>query len=414
MPFDARPCPNRFSVPYAVRRPAVPQARPSEGAPACSSGRVVGVSAPFGGMPTRWDPESGPSTRVAVVVPGAGYSPAHPLLEFGRQALLQHDWTVQQIWWDQPNGLSDDEQAAWVCDQVRTTLHAETGAERALLLAKSLGTLAAPVAADNGLDAIWMTPLFDDETSIDAIARNAARGARQLLVGGLADPSWDPARARRLGCEVVDFPETTHFMHVPGNAVRTAKIHLDVTRVVDRFLTDLDSGPDSSLDSARRGSRWGGEEGGHLRNFGYLLDGRLAGLAHPGFGGHLDAALQELRGRGITALVSLDEAGISPEVARAHGLEHRHLPVSDFEPPTLGQADAFVAFVDDQLARGGQVAAHCQAGIGRTGTMLAAYLIAHGQSVDAATTEVRRRRSFSVESDSQLRFLEAYAAHRAR
>lgn len=355
------------------------------------------MSRPFGGMPTRWDPDDGPSSRVAVVAPGSGYSPAHPLLEFGRQSLLQHGWSVQQIWWDEPEGdLSTDERATWVCDQVRTALESlgPEPIDRALVLAKSLGTLSAPVAAQYGLDAIWMTPLFTHPASIDAIAANAASGARQLLVGGLADPAWDPVRARTLGCEVVDIVDATHFMHVPLDAVRTAQLHVDVTRAVDRFLTGLAAGTEQ------------------LRNFSWLLDGRLAGLAHPGYDGRLGPALDALRDAGVTALVSLDEVGISPEVAREHGLEHRHIPITDFEPPTAGQADAFVAFVDDQLRAGGRVAAHCQAGIGRTGTMLAAYLIAHGVRVDDALERLRERRRYSVESESQRRFLTEYAAHR--
>jgi atypical dual specificity phosphatase len=149
-----------------------------------------------------------------------------------------------------------------------------------------------------------------------------------------------------------------------------------------------------------------------LRNFGYLIDGKLAGLAHPGFGPELDSALDTLAGNGFTALVSLDEAGIDVDTARAHGMAYWHIAIDDFSPPTAEQADEFVGVVDDELDRGGQVAVHCQAGIGRTGTMLAAYLIAHGASVGSAIDEVRSRRRNSVESDSQRRFLEEYAIHR--
>lgn len=117
-----------------------------------------------------------------------------------------------------------------------------TGAERRLILAKSLGTMSAPVAAAYGLDAIWLTPLFFHEPSITAIADNAVGGARQLLVGGLADPSWDPVRARALGCEVVDYADTTHFVNVPGDVVRTAEIHVDVTRTMDAFIGGLAGG----------------------------------------------------------------------------------------------------------------------------------------------------------------------------
>lgn len=119
------------------------------------------MSEPFGGMPTRWDPDPGPSSSVVVILPGSGYSPAHPLLEFGRQSLLQHGWTVQQVWWDQPRDMENQQDTAeWVCQQADAALDTESEADRLLVLAKSLGTLASPVVAERGLDAIWMTPLF--------------------------------------------------------------------------------------------------------------------------------------------------------------------------------------------------------------------------------------------------------------
>src|SRR5207244_9548749 len=58
---------------------------------------------------------------------------------------------------------------------------------------------------------------------------------------------------------------------------------------------------------------------------------------------------------------------------------------------TFDQVDEFVAFVDSKIAEGKKVLVHCYAGRGRTGTMLAAYLIHQGMSSDAAVREIRER-----------------------
>jgi len=189
----------------------------------------------FGGLPTRWEPD-GDSRGLALVLPGRAYSPSAPLLEFARRALLQHGFTVQQVWWDSES-RGDEDADRWVRRQVTDAL-AEEDADHVVLVAKSLGTRAASYAAERGLDAIWLTPLLVEPTLAEAIAANAGR---QLLVGGLADELWDPAVARELadnGCDVLTVADADHAMGT-GDAVRTAEIHVEVARAVDSFLVGL-------------------------------------------------------------------------------------------------------------------------------------------------------------------------------
>jgi len=46
--------------------------------------------------------------------------------------------------------------------------------------------------------------------------------------------------------------------------------------------------------------------------------------------------------------------------------------------PTQAQVNEFVRFVDEMLDRGQAVLVHCRGGYGRTGTMLACYLVSRG------------------------------------
>ncbi|WP_416955438.1 hypothetical protein ACNKF0_02335 [Nocardioides sp. T5] len=187
----------------------------------------------FGGLPTRFEP-TGASRGLAIVAPGRAYSPAAPLLELARLALLQHDLTVQQLWWDSTT-RGDEDAEAWVRRHVAAA-HAREDADHVLVVGKSLGTRAASYAAERGLDAIWFTPLLVDPVVAEGIAANPGR---QLLVGGLADELWDPAVARELadaGCDVLEVPDADHSMGTP-DAVRTAEIHLEVARAVEEWLS---------------------------------------------------------------------------------------------------------------------------------------------------------------------------------
>jgi len=109
--------------------------------------------------------------------------------------------------------------------------------------------------------------------------------------------------------------------------------------------------------------------------------------------------LRALRRAGFTAIVSLECDDPFLGDIPAAGLRHVRLCVEDFSAPTLDQLVAFNTLVEEELARGGKVLAHCYAGRGRTGTMLASRLIRGGMSVEAAVKEVRAR---ILETDGTL------------
>jgi len=184
---------------------------------------------------TSFEPEGEP-VGTAVLVPGSGYPPQAPLLFFAGQALLQHGWRVEHHWWDPPAEASVDEINAWVRAEVEGAL---PNAARALVVGKSLGTRAAPLAAEREIPAVWLTPLLGSPFVVEAIAANPAP---QLLVGGTADQLWDSRVARTLessACSVLEVPDADHVMLVPGDSVRGVSVHLEVQRAVDSWLDRL-------------------------------------------------------------------------------------------------------------------------------------------------------------------------------
>lgn len=145
------------------------------------------------------------------------------------------------------------------------------------------------------------------------------------------------------------------------------------------------------------------------RGFLWLKKGKLAGTPRPGIIHDLDYDLAILKRVGVTTLLSLTER--PPDVAEmeAHGLKNIWSPVPDMEAPSLTQASDICRKIDAALEKGEVIAVHCRAGLGRTGTILAAYLVWEGSSAFDALEEVRRIEPRWVQSDLQVNFLERFA-----
>lgn len=126
-----------------------------------------------------------------------------------------------------------------------------------------------------------------------------------------------------------------------------------------------------------------------MQMFYYTIEGgRVAGLPGPAY---MEWDFTRLRKMGYSVVVSLECDRLNTFEIEDAGFEHRKICVEDFTAPTFDQIDEFVAFLDAKLAEGKKVLVHCYAGRGRTGTMLAAYLIHAGMSPEAAIREIRER-----------------------
>lgn len=150
-------------------------------------------------------------------------------------------------------------------------------------------------------------------------------------------------------------------------------------------------------------------------NFSWVLPGRLAGLSLPGLGEARDLrrgglALAELRSLGVDCLVSLTDqaAGFGPACAAA-GLSWEYFPIPEFDVPEDTPAfHRLMARLLGRLEAGQALAAHCYAGIGRTGLLLACLLgRLEGLPGEEAIRRLRLLRP-ALETPEQERFVASY------
>ena len=124
---------------------------------------------------------------------------------------------------------------------------------------------------------------------------------------------------------------------------------------------------------------------------------------------------QALARHGLTAVVSLLERSealeleLGDEAARAgrHGLRFASWPIPDRGVPESAHAfGRFVRAMRADIAGGDRTVVHCRAGIGRTGLVAAAVLVADGVGVEDAFGRVSRARGVSVpDTPEQARWL---------
>ena len=135
--------------------------------------------------------------------------------------------------------------------------------------------------------------------------------------------------------------------------------------------------------------------------------GELAGMGRPGLR-DLDADLAFLKGQGVGAVVSLTETPLDERAIRDAGMPSLHLPIVDMAAPSQGEIARFVWFVQARIGEGRPVVTHCLAGRGRTGTMLACFLVHRGRSAQDAIREVRSHRPGSIETVEQEEAIHIY------
>lgn len=130
-------------------------------------------------------------------------------------------------------------------------------------------------------------------------------------------------------------------------------------------------------------------------NFGWIIHGLLAAAQGPTSRRDLIyLGLQNIR-----SIVRMQEGTISGE---ANDLVDLFEPVADGAAPSLEQIERMVWFMQREIRTWEHpVVVTCRAGLGRTGTILACYMVFAGYKPDKAVSHIRELRPGSIETGEQ-------------
>ncbi len=131
-------------------------------------------------------------------------------------------------------------------------------------------------------------------------------------------------------------------------------------------------------------------------NFSWLINNKLAGSGMPTSASELDWVLKQ----GVRSIITMTEESL-PE-SWIKDVKYLHVPTEDLSAPDMEKIDTTIEFIYKRLQSDEPVMVHCAAGIGRTGTILACYLVKYQKmSVSDAIEKVRKERPGSIQSESQ-------------
>jgi len=146
-------------------------------------------------------------------------------------------------------------------------------------------------------------------------------------------------------------------------------------------------------------------------DFDWIIDGKLAASSKP------DSIEDILKWRNIgfkAVLVLIEDieliylGGLKNylKILKKNGFKTLSIPIRDFHTPTFEEALKAVKWIEEMISKNNPVIVHCNAGLGRTGTIVACYLVyKEKMNPGDAINYVAERRPGSLEIYGQVRFV---------
>jgi len=131
-------------------------------------------------------------------------------------------------------------------------------------------------------------------------------------------------------------------------------------------------------------------------NFSWLIEGKLAGSAIP-------TSFEEIKwlvDGGVKSIVTVREESLDDDWIK--NINYLYIHSNDMGVPEFEDLVKAVDFIHQRITNNEPVMVHCLAGLGRTGTILACYLIKYQKlSADDSIQKVRESRPGSIQSFPQ-------------
>jgi len=141
-------------------------------------------------------------------------------------------------------------------------------------------------------------------------------------------------------------------------------------------------------------------------NFSWLINNKLAGCGMPTTSAEVNWILKN----GVKSIITMREQSL-PE-SWTKNVSYLHLSTQDLGAPDMNKIDTAVNFIHKRIKENEPVMVHCAAGMGRTGTILACYLVKYQKyNAKNAIKKVRKERPGSIQSESQEIAIELYEKH---
>ena len=139
-------------------------------------------------------------------------------------------------------------------------------------------------------------------------------------------------------------------------------------------------------------------------NFSWLLENKLAGSAIPTSIDEVQWAIDQ----GVKSIITVREEPLDESWIK--DVKYLHVHSNDMGVPEFTDLVSAVDFIHRRITNNEPVMVHCLAGLGRTGTILASYLVKYQKmSADEAIQKVREERPGSIQSFTQEEIISQFA-----